>query len=1040
MPLSRVVLALSLAVVWFQPTMVRSEEADDQYAVAAAHYARQQWDLATEAFEEFLERWPQHAQSPASVFFLGESLIQQGNYEAARTRFDQSLAREPEGRFARQSLFRAGEAAYLLRDYDTAEDRLRNFVEQYPDDALNAYALPYLAQIDLEADHAEKARKQFATALERFPSGALANDCRLGLARALTAVGQTDEATKLYRELATDAGNVLAADALFQWAAQSYAAGDHAAARQRFAELLDRFPQDPLRDKARLGQGWAEFHLQDFEAAEATFRQLVDSTQVGTEAEYWLGLTYKSEEKWEQAAETLQRSAQNDGTWQIAARYHAAETLAQLHRAEEAAQLFKVVADQRENEWADDALVALARGAFETEEHLAVDQLAKRLVVQHANSPLRNEMDGIRARSLLRRKEYDAAVELLEAIPSRTASTPAPGDKDSNQGTSHDQALSESSETLSQWNNRYLLAVAYEEQGKSKRALALIEPLLEAAPDNEQLRMLQANGHALKARVSVERSDYEAALGSLRHYLAAQPEGEFAIHAAAQLAICQARTNAWETAKRTFDAWRAKAPPADLLSSTIQQMAEAAFVAGDLTWAAERFAELTTAEQPDRYRKAGLSGLAWCHFDGKQFVEAAKRFDELLDRFPDSDLAIDAALARGEIFEQQQQLDAALAMYQQTIDRDDVDADQLRKALIRAARLHDQLQRDREAAVLFARLAGDYPEDPQRDEFVYQWAWVLVETGDEAAAAERFAELVKRYPESSHHADATLWLARRAYDRSQFEHAAQLVDELASSQTPQTNLDQALYLRGQIAAALGQWQDVSRPFQRLIAEVPESPLRLEAEYWLAEATFHLAKDDPSATAVFEESRRRFSQLVEDIGDRREPWMAMVSLRRAQLAAHQDQWAEVLAIAETIAEQFPAFAQQHEVDYLVGRAMASQARFEEARQAYHRVIHSKTGGKTETAAIAQWMIGEAYFHQQNYATALREYLRLEILYDYPTWQSAALLQAGKCHEMLGEWKKAGESYRRILAKYPQTEFADDATGRLKKIRSRVARRP
>jgi len=223
-------------------------------------------------------------------------------------------------------------------------------------------------------------------------------------------------------------------------------------------------------------------------------------------------------------------------------------------------------------------------------------------------------------------------------------------------------------------------------------------------------------------------------------------------------------------------------------------------------------------------------------------------------------------------------------------------------------------------------------------------------------------------------------------------------------------------------------------------EVPESGLRLEAEYWLAEAAFHLAKDDPAASDAFTEARRRFSQLAEDVGEKRQPWMAMVPLRRAQLAAHDDLWADVLEIAETIPKKYPDFAQQYEVDYLVGRALASQGLFEEARQAYHRVTRSEQGGKTETAAIAQWMIGEAYFHQKNYATALREYLRLEILYDYPTWQSAALLQAGKCHELLGEWKKAGEAYQRIVEHYPQTEFADDATGRLRKMRSRVAERP
>ena len=80
-------------------------------------------------------------------------------------------------------------------------------------------------------------------------------------------------------------------------------------------------------------------------------------------------------------------------------------------------------------------------------------------------------------------------------------------------------------------------------------------------------------------------------------------------------------------------------------------------------------------------------------------------------------------------------------------------------------------------------------------------------------------------------------------------------------------------------------------------------------------------------------------------------------------------------------------------------------------------------------MAQWMIGETYFHQEQYANALRAYLRVEILYAFPRWQAAALLQAGKCHEELGEWTQAAELYSKVLKNYPDTEVANEATDRL-----------
>ena len=153
------------------------------------------------------------------------------------------------------------------------------------------------------------------------------------------------------------------------------------------------------------------------------------------------------------------------------------------------------------------------------------------------------------------------------------------------------------------------------------------------------------------------------------------------------------------------------------------------------------------------------------------------------------------------------------------------------------------------------------------------------------------------------------------------------------------------------------------------------------------------------------------------------------MRRAQALAQQKQWAEAQAIAARIETEWPDFSEQYEVDYLLGRALAAQADFEGARKSFQKVIRSPTGGKSETAAMAQWMIGETYFHQENYEAALREYLRVEILYPYPRWQAAALLQAGKCQESLGRWKDAAELYGRLIKAYSKTEFTEEAQRRL-----------
>jgi TolA-binding protein len=187
---------------------------------------------------------------------------------------------------------------------------------------------------------------------------------------------------------------------------------------------------------------------------------------------------------------------------------------------------------------------------------------------------------------------------------------------------------------------------------------------------------------------------------------------------------------------------------------------------------------------------------------------------------------------------------------------------------------------------------------------------------------------------------------------------------------------------------------------------------------------------------YEEAGALFTALARQTRGRTENWLAMIPLRRAQVLAQNDQWAAAYDMARQIAEEFPNFRQQHEVDYLLGRYYASRAEFDKARQAYQRVVRSTTGGRTETAAMAQWMIGETHFLQEQYDQAIKAYHRVEGLYAFARWQAASLLQAGKCHEILGQWQEAMELYSQIIKDYSSTRFVDEATRRLRVAQQRA----
>ncbi len=136
--------ALGLFFLWAlaqcHARAARADSADDQYAVAAGHYASEHREMAVDEFSALLKDHPDSPKANQATFFLGEALVQLGRYSDAHARFVLFLERDPHGALASQALFRAGETAVLDGKNDPAREAFTKFRAAYPEDPLNAYA------------------------------------------------------------------------------------------------------------------------------------------------------------------------------------------------------------------------------------------------------------------------------------------------------------------------------------------------------------------------------------------------------------------------------------------------------------------------------------------------------------------------------------------------------------------------------------------------------------------------------------------------------------------------------------------------------------------------------------------------------------------------------------------------------------------------------------------------------------------------------------------------------------------------------------
>lgn len=1023
------------AATMFSAGTTQAGEAEDQYAVAAGHYAQKHWELAAEEFTTFLERFPQHHRVPQGVYYLGEIFLQSGQLEKAQKRFDQYLREHPDGKFRRAATFRAAETAYISTNYPLGKRLLLDFKTKYPKDHLNAFVLPYLGNIALAQKDASTAADAFRAGLAQFPHGRLQDNCRLGLARALEMQGKTEETGKILQALAAKPSGRLAEEAryrlgLLQFTTEHYAqavetlrnvtarnaTARNATARNATTKNATTSVATNWQPHARLCLALALRKLGQTDEAHDMLSKVAADPRIGIDARYWLAVEHKEAGRWKPAADALAKLAKEcpKGHHLLAAiNFHAGDALLRDGRIEAAATHFETVLalPKAGNHWADDAARAMVQVALRAKDHKQLDRHAAAFSKRFAENPLRGDVDHMRARSLLDRKQFQKAAEILALTQNQTQ-------KDNTNGLE----------------NRYLLALAHQGLGQHERTLEAIRPVVTAAKDRLKHNALLVEASAL---VGLKRfADAIRPLKAFLHdcdtaadYVTVDPEDK--IRVLGQLAICHARSGNLDEAKKCHARLMEEHIDHELFAPTVAELAEDALFNGNFDWSAELFEWLVDESGREEFTTSGLNGLAWSQLENKKNGLASSTFERLLLKNPEPKLAAEAAFVRGRILESMERFDGALAMYDRVIERH-ATSPQHPKALLAAARLRTRLSHLEEAVKLYERLAGDYASATNLDVVLYEWSWALRDLDRQEESISLFERVHREHPGSRLWADASYRLAAEAFDRGQTERADELIERILAAGNKPVAFAHALALKWQIAAFEGRWDDVGRTARRLLGECPKSDMSLVAEYWVAESTYRRGEYNLAAKR-FDELATRADNANRDSdsnSNSNTAWLAMVSLRRAQIFVHQNQWSQALSLAAKIPQQFPEFEQQHEVDYLLGRCFARRAEFEQARQAYLRVTRSPHGAKTETAAMAQWMIGETYFHQKDYRSAVKAYHRVEILYAYPQWQAASLLQAAKCRERLGQTREAANLFRRVMDKYPDTPFVEEAGRRLR----------
>jgi TolA-binding protein len=1013
-------LLLSVAFLSLQPKVAVADAGLDAYNFARGLYKAERWLQAEEAFLKFQSEYPKHEQIPFGTLFLGLSQIRLEKHAAARDTLDGYIRKYPQNSDVAHAKYRVAECSYFLDELARAEKDFTGCLKDFPKDPFREYALFYLGDTQRRLGKAKEAAVSLRASLTRFPQGRMAVEARFGLAQATEAMGDAANALVLYREAAKgtqvdrgDAAQMALANLLFDQKRYHEAVTEYEA-------VGTRFPESRHASVAILNAGFALYQNNDFSNALGKFDAAEANPTQTIKAGYWKGLTLKALRDYSGAAEVLTEVEKKAGEMPIAESvvYQLADCLfrsGQIAQAE--ASFLKVTQKWPMGQFADHSLYFATECILESARDAEPEVKTARLKEAEL---LLSKFDRDYGTSNIRmsHKLQEGQFLMLRATP----------DDMKKAAEIYNAVLKTTQRPQTQADARYQLARVRQEQGDSQGALEAIAPLAEAVIKEPKTGLSESL--ILYAYLSLEAAKPVDAMKAADSYLQHNPKGPLRDRAWSHVASAAAKTRNWTVADKAVSSLLSDHPESPLVSRTILNVAETAYEAKH--WqAAGRFFETLLSPGPDSpFHAPALSGLAWSKLKQMDYETAAQRFQQFIKEHAGHDLAPEAGFMVGDALLQATKLKEAATAFEEAYKKF-APHEQAFLAGLQAARLQARLKQIDQSHRIYTAVEGQFSKRPEHDQVLNEWALVLYEAERYGEADELFRRITNEHPDSTVADNARFSLAESDLVNGKMQLARTSFAALAADEKADAEVrEDSLFRMIGIDADAEQWKDVAVSADEFTEQFAESQYASDVHFYRGNAQLNLGD--------FESAEKTLTQLADQTADPavgQSAWVGHLWALLAESQVRQKNYDAVIATAEK-ARAWKADSPTHYMlDEVVGRAWKNQAKFTEATAAFTRVIESKSGSRTETAAKAQLMLAEIHFLRKKYPEARDGYLKVYFLYRFPEWQAPALFQAGQCEELIASKESldgARKWYQTLQKEFSETDFAKRGADRLKKL--------
>lgn len=1065
-------LALTLALPAYAHAWDDPPEALRMASEAGNLQNAQQFDLAAELWDDYLEQFPDSSLAPKARHYAGVCHMKAGAIDKAVERFTQVmegveadpafplieatllnlgwceftlggaegdgaaahyqnsrkwleklLADFPEGEYRDQAVYFLAEGRYLSGQIAESVPLYRSLLTEFPESSLKANTLYALGVALDELDQATESIAVFDRFIKEHPTNELISEIQMRRAEVLlrtamaaeTAGTATDwQAVRdAFAQLAETEGFPQADRAMYQQAFCMAKLSDAAGAAQRYALLVETFPTSAIVADARLSAGRTWYSLGKYREASEILAPVLDMTtpRRGEAAHWW------AKSQWElgDATASLQKLTALEpelGSDAFAAQiaFDRAEAAYRIPAEQaKARDLYMAVVDRfGSSPLAPQALYNAAFEDFTANKYDSALTAVTRFSQAYSSDAFMVDMRALEAECRLAKGESARAATIWDELIKSPADHP---DKD-------------------RWPLRLALARF------TAKDYAAVVTQLSAAPAFSR-KEWNAEAAYLLGSAQFFQGDANAAIASLEKAVVADSGWSQIDIALVMLGRAQAKAGLLAEARATLLKLIETYPTANSLIEAQYRLGEIAEDAGDPAEARQRYEQvLLTPNHP--FAPFAQVAAAWISYDSQQWDDAETRFRAVFEGQPQHSLHGEAALGLGMSLRQLGRSDDAYTILS-AARATEADAARKRELHFEEALALMGSKKYAEAEVELKTMIDSYTDWSRLDQVMYQYAWAAKYRQDIANATTRFAALAEAKPASPLVAECRFHQGEAAYEAQQYDQAIAFYTQALEGEATTTIRDNASYKLGWSNYKQGKFAEAGELFAALATRNPAGLID-QTRFMIAECYFD-QKDYEKAFPVY----TQYLTAIEASEVTGEPIKQLARLHAAQAANKLKKWDEALSLAQGFVERYAESTATADAWFEIGEARRGKSEMEQAIVAYESAAST---GSMRLAARSRCMVGEIYFAQENYDEAVKQFRRVMFGYDetaasdVKVWQAFAGYEAGRCAQVRAasaegadrakRIEEAVEAFRYVVQRHPQDRLAAEARKQLEKL--------